>query len=246
MDNNGSMEFARRIGTSREYASECSIQSVVQICVELGIDRADERSLEALADVARYFVNAIAQRSHANMVHGQRGVVALNDVLSAFHQAPTAQISWRALNAFADEWNVPSLIVVPNLPVPFRQHKRKAYSEPKKGLPFWFPKLPKSKQNSQISISEIKSSSKKLKLALSKIEQISPNTQQDSIDLTSTGEVEQLDDNFQQSSSNKNTPLIATANKTTKLNLKLLLHPPSAATAASLAAQQEGEMPSQT
>lgn len=110
----------------RGFARECCVQTVARVCMELGFDTAEESALEAVADVVRYFVSSLARRTHANMIHSQRTTVALNDLLAAFRQVPSAPVSWRALQDFAFRadgrgWNVPSHLVVPVLPICKRQ-----------------------------------------------------------------------------------------------------------------------------
>lgn len=111
------------------FESECCVQSVARVCVELGFDTAEESALEAVADVVRYFVSSLAARTHGNMIHSQRTKVALNDVLAAFRQAPSARVSWRSLEDFAFRandrgWNLPSHINAPELPVPGSQRRK--------------------------------------------------------------------------------------------------------------------------
>ncbi|KAJ8598934.1 hypothetical protein CTAYLR_009846 [Chrysophaeum taylorii] len=114
------------MGETMEFARECCMQTVGRVCVQLGFESAEEAALEAVADVIRSFVSALAKRTHGNMVHSQRTVVALNDVLAAFRQAPSARVSWRSLERFAFRtdgkgWNLPSHLVVPVLPASKRQ-----------------------------------------------------------------------------------------------------------------------------
>lgn len=111
---------------STAFARECCVQTVARVCIQLGFDTAEESALEAVADVIRYFVSTLARRTHANMIHSQRTSVALNDLLAAFRQAPSARVSWRSLQDFAFRadgrgWNLPSHLVVPVLPVGKRQ-----------------------------------------------------------------------------------------------------------------------------
>lgn len=135
----------------RGYASECCVQSVARVCVELGFDTAEESALEAVADVVRYFLTSLAGRTHGNMMHSGRTKVALNDVLAAFRQAPSARVSWRSLEDFAFRannrgWNLPCHISAPKLPVTSKRrracHLGAGESKRSKLIPSFLPPFP--------------------------------------------------------------------------------------------------------
>ena len=138
-------ESTEGVLTTRSYARHCCSLAVAQVCLELGFERSEEAALDLLADTVRSFVDSklliqlfvqlllgVAKRTFANMVHSQRGTVALNDCLSAFQQAPSCRIAWRDLDKFAfreNGWNLPSATVVPVLPAKKRARLWRLRSE---------------------------------------------------------------------------------------------------------------------
>ena len=75
--------------TSQSLARDACIVAAARIARERGFAAADEGALEALADVVRASVRALARRAAANARHATRSELALNDVLSALKQSPS-------------------------------------------------------------------------------------------------------------------------------------------------------------
>ena len=67
--------------TSQSLARDACIVAAARIARERGFAAADEGALEALADVVRASVRALARRAAANARHATRSELALNDVL---------------------------------------------------------------------------------------------------------------------------------------------------------------------
>ena len=86
--------------TSQSLARDACIVAAARIARERGFAAADEGALEALADVVRASVRALARRAAANARHATRSELALNDVLSALKQSPSNRVAWQELRDF--------------------------------------------------------------------------------------------------------------------------------------------------
>ena len=86
--------------TSQSLARDACIVAAARIARERGFAAADEGALEALADVVRASVRALARRASANARHATRSELALNDVLSALKQSPSNRVAWQELRDF--------------------------------------------------------------------------------------------------------------------------------------------------
>ena len=92
--------------SSQSCAREASLVMASRVAKELGFEAAEETALEALADVVRYHINCLARRAAANARHSRRSDLALNDVLAALRQSPSAPQAWPELRF----WRRPSLL----------------------------------------------------------------------------------------------------------------------------------------
>mmetsp|Transcript_13277 Transcript_13277/g.40895 ORF Transcript_13277/g.40895 Transcript_13277/m.40895 type:complete len:214 (-) Transcript_13277:26-667(-) len=115
------MDDAPQPPTSHSLAREASLVMAARVAQQLGFKSAEESALEALADVCRYYVNTLGRRAAANARHATRSDLALNDVLAALRQSPTAATSWRDLSEFADGWRAPHGATGRTLPAPKRR-----------------------------------------------------------------------------------------------------------------------------